>query len=107
MLGGARRPPPPNYLALTCRALEELLRIDKRLLPFMAEQKRALKEYQESQVREEALRKVYGPCESAIPNLRQSLPPAVDIRQLLKDEEALARTRALAADLRAKLARNR
>lgn len=38
MLGGVRRPPPPEYLAIACRALEEVIKVDLRLRPFMQEQ---------------------------------------------------------------------
>ena len=60
MLGGARRPPPPNYIAIACRAVSELIRIDKRLRPYMEEQRRILEDYRLRQEFEAALRKVYG-----------------------------------------------
>jgi len=106
-LEGARRPPPPNYFSLACHAIEEVIRIDKRLRPFMDEQKRIVEEYMWMQPWEEAIREVYGAPDPAAPKPQHSVPAAVDIRQLRKDEQALAKTQALVADLRAKLTRNR
>jgi len=107
MLGGARRPPPPNYLALACRAIEEVIRIDKRLLPFMAEQREILERRLFGQEIEAALLRVYGPPDPAAPKPRSFVPPPVDIPQLLRDEYALAKTGVLLDLLKSKIGTNR
>jgi len=63
MLGGVHRPPPPNYLGMACRALKQVIKLDKRLRPCIQEQIRL---HQEQLVRvqvEAALDRVYGPDE--------------------------------------------
>ena len=87
MLDGARRPSPPDYLRLAGRALAEVLRIDQRLLPYMAEQKRMLENYLWMQQWEAALRRVYGPPDPAVPNPSCFTPAPVDIPQLEKDDK--------------------
>jgi hypothetical protein len=109
MLSGARRPSPPNYLSLLCRALEEVLGIDKRLLPFMAEQRDMLERWQRDQEVQAALNKVYGEdgvnASPRQPFTFTNLPMTES--QLSKQELALAKSRAVLDRLRAKLARNR
>jgi len=61
MLGGVSRPPPPNYLAIACRALEGVIRLDKRLRPFMQEQARLAQDYQWHREAKAAVARVYGP----------------------------------------------
>jgi hypothetical protein len=61
MLGGVHRPPPPNYLAIACRALEQVIKIDKRLRPYMQEQIRLEKERVFREPIKAALDRVYGP----------------------------------------------
>ena len=107
MLGGARRPPPPNYLSLACRALAEVIRIDKRLRPHMEEQQRMVENYFWAQEREAAILKVYGPPDPASPKPQLFAPPPVDIPQLLRDEYALAKTRALLDLLKSKIGEGR
>jgi len=107
MLGGARRPPPPDYLALACRALNEVIRIDQRLLPFMAEQREMLERWILDQEIEASLRKVYGPPDPSSPRPQHFALSPIDTPQLLKDERALAKTQALVALLQAKLGQNR
>lgn len=104
MLGGARRPPPPNYLALACRALEDMIRLDKSLLPFMAQQKRIVEESLWKQQCEVAIRNVYGPPDPAAPRPQYPVPSPLDIPQVLRGEQALARAQATVALLRAALA---
>ena len=106
MLGGARRPPPTDWLRLACRALEEVIRIDNRLRPYMAEQNRMLDNYWRSREAEAALRKVYGPPDPADPSPKCFAPPPIDIPQLLKDERANVKTQNLIALLQAKLPEN-
>ena len=63
MLGGVHRPPPPNYLAIACRALNEVLRIDRRLQPYLPEQIQLEQDRVfHTQVRA-AIDRVYGPDE--------------------------------------------
>jgi hypothetical protein len=111
MLNGVRRPPPPNYLALACRALEEVIRIDKRLLPYMAEQKQLLEQWLFRQEVEAALQKVYGqatcqnPPEQSVTHWCATSSASVNrkrARQILKEEVALAKTHALVALLESK-----
>ena len=71
MLGGAHRPRPPNYLALASRAIAEVIKLDKRLRPFMLEQRRMLEQWRLDQEIEAALRKVYGDA-AVDEHLRQS-----------------------------------
>ncbi len=61
MLGGFRRPPPPNFLRIACRALAEVLRIDQRLGPYVQEQIRLEQQRRFEAVIEAALDRVYGP----------------------------------------------
>jgi hypothetical protein len=112
MLGGAHRPRPPDYLALACRALEEVVRIDQRLRPYMQEEQRLLHEYIEDEKREVALRNVYGdtPGTKTLHQHRAESrylvgPKAFrkQMTQLRKDERALAKTRLLIDSLKAKL----
>ena len=107
MLGGARRPPPPNYLALACRALEEVIRIDKRLLPYMEEQKRMLENYLWAQKCEAAMHKVYGPPDPSAPKPQHFATSPINIPQLLRDQYALAKTRALLDLLKSKTGEGR
>ncbi len=112
MLGGARRPREPDYLALACRAFEEVIRIDQRLRPYMEEEQRLLNEYIEDEKRAVALRNVYGDT-PAIEALRQRRAESrclvgpktfrKQMAQLRKDERALAKTRLLIDTLKAKL----
>ena len=67
MLGGVRRPPQPNYLAMACRALRRVIQIDNHLRPFMREQARLVEERLFHQELELALRRVYGPGPAASP----------------------------------------
>jgi len=76
MLDGARRQPRPNYIAIACRAISELIRIDKRLGPFMEEQRRILERELRRQEFEAALRKVYG--EAAMAAVSCSVPSKCD-----------------------------
>jgi hypothetical protein len=60
MLAGVRRPRPPDYLALYCRLLKRILKIDQSLRPFMQEQ---VQLYEKRRFEEEvlaALQRVYG-----------------------------------------------
>src|ERR1035438_3606385 len=61
MLAAAHRPAPPDYLALACRALSEVMRIDKRLRPYMEEQKQMMERRLFEREIDDALRKIYGP----------------------------------------------
>jgi len=107
MLGGARRPPPPNYLALACRALEEVIRIDKRLLPYMEEQKRMLENYLWAQKCEAAMHKVYGPPDPSSPKPQLFAPAPINIPQLLRDERSFAKTRTLVHILKSRIGKCR
>lgn len=60
MLGGTHRPRPVNQLDLACRLLNQVIRIDKRLRPFMQEQERLYKQWLWVQSWEPLFRKVYG-----------------------------------------------
>jgi hypothetical protein len=71
MVGGARRPPPPNYLAIACRLFKQVIKIDKRLRPYMEEQRRLLEQMDWEREVEAMLRKVYGDANLPGP----SLPP--------------------------------
>ena len=71
MLGGAHRPRPPNYLALASSAIAEVIKLDKRLRPFMLEQRQRLEQWRLNQEIEAALRKVYGDA-AVDEHLRQS-----------------------------------
>jgi hypothetical protein len=60
MLAGFPRPRPPDYLALLCRTIRQLIKIDNRLRPFLREQHRIYENnlfFQESAA---VLAKVYG-----------------------------------------------
>jgi hypothetical protein len=105
MLGGARRPPPPDYLALFCRALTEVLRIDKRLRPFMAEQGELLERLRRDQEVRAALDKIYGKDDAdAVPARPiKDMSLSLNQSQLLKEELALAKTHLLLESLRTKL----
>jgi hypothetical protein len=103
MLGGARRPPPPNYLAIACSALREVIRIDKRLLPYMAEQKQMLERWLLDKEIEASLRKVYGPPDPAHVKPSVNMSPAPSAAQFLKEEQALAKTRAVVDLLKGKM----
>ena len=105
MLDGARRPPLTNYLALACRAIEEVFRIGKRLRPFMDEQAEILKESIRQKEIQAALRKVYGddPVDFTPPPSRCVLTPPPTQAQILKQELSLARSRRVVALLRDKL----
>jgi hypothetical protein len=107
MLGGARRPRPTDWLGLVCRAMEEVLRIDQRLVPFLAEQERQQQERKRMQEVESALTKVYGPPDPNAPSHEPVPSTPVDLVRFYKDLEALEKTRALTALLKAKLARKR
>ena len=107
MLNGARRPPPPNYLAMACRALEEVIRIDKRLLPYMVEQKQMLKRWLLDKEIEASLRKVYGPPDPAHVKPSLNMSPVPSAAQFLKEEQALAKTRALVDVLNSKIGKIR
>jgi hypothetical protein len=119
MLDGVRRPSPPNYLSIACRAFEEVIRIDKRLRPYMEEQTQLLDQWRRDQEIQAALRKIYGdPCSdnmgrtsglpaegspgvhspesSTVPNRREAA-------LLLKQELALANSRLVLDNLRGKL----
>jgi len=61
MLCGFRRPRAPDYLAMYCRALELVLKIDEDLRPFMQEQVRLLEQDALNRQGQAALRHVYGP----------------------------------------------
>lgn len=118
MLGGARRPRPVNQIALICRAMAEVIRIDRHLKPWLEEQARLAAQRRWMETWEPALLKVYGPrsdsqrstinpqprvdSQPSTPNSQLSMQ-----REVLKRECALAKTRALLAHMKAKLARNR
>ena len=59
MLGGLHRPRPPDYLAMACRALRQIAKIDKSLRPFMKDQVRMVEDWLRSQEIAAVLRKVY------------------------------------------------
>jgi len=61
MLGGAPRPRPPDYLAMACRALKAILKIDKSLRPFMQEQFQLYEQHRFGQQTQAALQSIYGP----------------------------------------------
>jgi len=61
MLGGVHRTPPPNDLAIACRALTEVIKIDKRLRPYMQEQIRLEEERVRHEPIKAALDRIYGP----------------------------------------------
>ena len=61
MLGGAPRPRPEDEIAVICRAVKEVMRIDKSLRPFMQEQKRFLEDWLHHVEPRRALDKIYGP----------------------------------------------
>src|SRR5262252_6193155 len=72
MLGGIPRPRPPDYLAIVCRLLNRVLKIDQDLRPFMQEQ---VQLYEKCRFQEEvqaALHRVYG-SNSACPTGRGHL----------------------------------
>jgi hypothetical protein len=105
MLCGAHRRPPPNYLSLACRALEEVIRIDNRLRPFLAQQREAVEQWLRDQEIEAAVRKVYGDAGADTPPSRLSrfayvLPTEAE---LLKEAAALEKTRQVLNQLQAKL----
>jgi hypothetical protein len=103
MLGGARRPIPPNYLALLSCALEQALKIDQSLRPFMAEQRENLERLRHQNEVDAALRKAYG----ATAPITMPPPPALcaraEARQCLKLERALAQSRLVLEKLKSKL----
>lgn len=106
MLGGVHRPPQPNYIALACRAIAEVIRIDQRLRPFVAEQQHMLEQDARMQEREAALHKVYGPDLADAPRRPSVFEAApLDPAEVLKQEQALAKSRLLIARLQAKLQR--
>ena len=111
MLGGARRPPPTNWLGLACRALKEVLRLDQRLRPYMAQQRELYERSLFAQEINAALCKIYGEDESGPGPAPQPAGGWIDSPKartgLLKDEIALAKSEALLACLHAKLARKR
>lgn len=59
MLGGARRPRPENDLAVVCRALNLLIKLDKSLYPYMEEQQRNLEDWLWNRTFHRALANVY------------------------------------------------
>jgi hypothetical protein len=104
MLGGTRRPARPDYIALACRALNEVLRIDKRLLPFMVEQREALERGLRHQESQAALLTVYGGTPMEPLPSQSCLPPLRKLDSMLFNQElALAKSRALLARLRKNL----
>jgi len=76
MLCGFRRPRPPDYLAMACRALKLVLKIDEDLRPFMQEQVRLLEQDVFNQQVQAALRHVYGPDSDA---QKSPIPPAESV----------------------------
>jgi len=60
MLGGVRRPRPPDYLALYCRLLKRILKIDQSLRPFMQEQVQLFEKRPFEEEVQAALQRVYG-----------------------------------------------
>lgn len=107
MLNGARRPPPTNWLGLACEALEEVLRIDNLLRPFMAAEARLLEEQKKMKSVDTVLDKIYGPRTGEDPTPRTFVPASADRAQLKKAELALKKTKIRVAKLRSKLARRR
>ena len=106
MLGGARRPPSTNWLSLACQALAEVIRIDERLRPYIAEQKRMLDQYLWMQECEAAIRKAYGPVPpDAPPRPRIFTGSPASPAEVLKQEKALAKSQLLIDRLNAKLKR--
>lgn len=59
MLGGVHRPRPPDLLAIACRALERVVKIDKSLRPFMQDQTRIMQDWLWRQEVDATVRKVY------------------------------------------------
>jgi hypothetical protein len=107
MLGDARRPPRPNYLAIACSALNELIKIDKRLRPFMHEEREKLARRLRDQEVRAALRKVYGEDPvAAIPSPPCNLPTATDVKRFFKQRLALAKSRHLIDRLKSRLREN-
>lgn len=107
MLHGARRKRPLNYLAFACQAIDEAIRLSRRLQPFLADQARRAEQDRWMERWEPILRKVYGPPDPAAPPPPPPFPPPIDIPQLRKDERALIRTHSLISHLTDKLAQNR
>ena len=65
MLNGARRPPPPNYLAIACRLFATYIRLRERSMKRDAEYTRECREVLAQHAWEQewsaALKRVYGP----------------------------------------------
>ena len=99
----------PNYLSILCSALKEVIRLDKTLVPYMKQQQELLADACRYHEVKAVLDKVYGPDETtaAETGLPSFLTPFINVRQLLKDEQALLKTQLRVADLDAKLCRNR
>jgi len=104
-LPGAPRRRSPNYQALVCRALNEVIRLDNRLRPYM--QERAREEEQNAWRREveATLERIYGPAASSTATTAPQTPPmsVKEQMQLLRDEQALLKTKLLLANLRVAL----
>jgi len=105
MLNGARRQPPTNLLSLASQALNEAMRIDKRLRPHMAEHKRMLENYWRSREPEAALDKIYGPWDSSDQKPQHFVTAPPDPAQIMKQELALMKSQTRLARIEAKLAR--
>jgi hypothetical protein len=105
LLGGARRPRPPDYLALACRALQEVIKIDASLREYAAEHCNAVARLLLHEEAQSALRKVYGPDsvhEAPSPPMPTTFGPK-DVSQVLRLEGAVARSHRVLQSLKSKL----
>jgi hypothetical protein len=75
MLGGARE---SDWLAIYCRLLNLVVKIDQDLLPFMQQQSQLYEKHLSEEQSQASLHRVYGPDSNA-PN-RQPLPEPVKKR---------------------------
>jgi hypothetical protein len=60
MLGGVHRPRPTDYLALYCRLVKRIIKIDESLVPFMQQQVQLLEKHRFEEEIQAALQRVYG-----------------------------------------------
>jgi hypothetical protein len=106
MLGGVRRPAPPNYLALACQALAEVIKIDERMRPHLDQQVENLKRWRRSVELQALLDKVYGdegqPSSCRPLNETDYRSDREKAAERLKQETALAKSRSIIDKINAK-----